>query len=466
MFEVYNASRTTRHGYLGNDRRTGVTGLNAIDARNFASSGALVCELPTCKSGLVFVGPSRERRAHWRHENLSGEAACAIMDGRESEGAWHLRVKNEFFGPHGEFEKSLQSSLGLARLDVYVNLNSGAHPSARKHFAIEVQHSNISYQDAKQRVEKHRAAGLDGTIWMIDATSAKIHSEDLEWLASTPENHPIGRGNLMSRRSQRVGQTGKPAAGGVLVEDPSFASLLKLSSEITAKDYHCVVLIVAENSSGELIARRVLEGHPVSHKTRSGFLVRAFSKSLIPAPKLRFWASGKNPGTSLIKGVRESGQEVNNEVYILGPDIIEISLKSDHGSFVTKGGFQRRPKGWACSCHECLSRIIDGLKGLHAIGLFGPPDAKALAHLGARFNDPFLLRHINLLNGGVWSGVQLPDPRIWDHDAILPRYGSWLEDLDSQLRSNGWPGSYNDHQDFIWDFEDEQSFNMALDKSN
>lgn len=454
MFEVYTADRSTRTGYVANTRAPGVAPVSAHDARLKTRNEEFVCANPQCTSQLVFVGPSADKRAHWRHASTD-TAECSIDDGREAEGAWHLRVKNEFFGPKAVFEKTITTYRGDARLDVYVQ-NDG------KRYAVEVQHSNISYDDAQERMQRHWASGLDGTVWLLDAATSGIHRDDVAWLASSKKQYPGRRGNLRSQSGLTESPPSQPHQSGVLVGAGSASSLIKLCTEMTASGYTAAVLIVAEAPGGELIARRVLEGYLVSATYSSGFVVRGFSRNLPASAQFRRWATGKKPGRGPAIGVKLSRTAKNKEVYFFGPDKISIFGLSDPSEARSRGGFVSAPKGFACPCPECQSRIADGLMHLHVAGVVSEPGEQAMDYIDRLFADPFSRRRINLQ--GPHQGVRMPDPDLWDHSAVYFRYGYWLEDLDFRLRGLGWFGHYDSYPEFVRDFEDQESFELAVAK--
>lgn len=457
MLEVYSADRATRIGYVANDRRPGVSPIGAHAARVQTKAGDFVCGNPVCTSRLIFVGPSDERRAHWRH-SADDTLACSVASEREAEGAWHLRVKNEFFGPHAEFEKSISTYRGDARLDVYTE-------NAGKRYAIEVQHSNISYEDAKERMLRHRDYGLDGTVWLLDAATSGIHPDDVDWLASNAKQYPGRRGNLKSQAGPKNGPPGQVHPGGVLIGAASPSSLIKLCAELSADGYCAAVLVVAEAPSGELVARRILEGYLADSAHSSGFVVRAFSKNLPTAQQFRTWSSGIKSGRGPAVGVRESRKAINQDVYFFAPDEIKIFGVSEPGGARHRGGFRSATKGFSCPCPECKERVLDGLKHLHVAGVVSEPNKPALAHLDSVFEDAWSVRRLKL-DQRVRPSVTLPDSFLWDHSAVDVRYGYWLEELDSRLRSNGWTGHYDDYQDFIRNFEDWESFEVASEKKD
>lgn len=130
--------------------------LTGTEAREMAEQGLLRCEDPHCAAKIFYrQGPGRP---HWAH--APGTAVeCAATAGR-GPGDFHNYLQFDVLG--GAFAHEF--SVPGARADAIVQ-----RIGSRKHVAIEVQHSPIAASTILARHAAHQAAGIMGTVWIINS---------------------------------------------------------------------------------------------------------------------------------------------------------------------------------------------------------------------------------------------------------------------------------------------------------
>lgn len=154
MFEVRGRRNPDRIGHLlGSVSEAGEL-LSEEEALTIAA--AVTCLDDACEAPLQLVRGTAARRAHFRHAPGSGSGCTAGSPETE----WHTYIKLGVFGGAFAHEHTIPG----ARIDAVVKrIGTG------KLVGIEVQHSPISRELVLQRHERHRAAGIAGTIWIVDA---------------------------------------------------------------------------------------------------------------------------------------------------------------------------------------------------------------------------------------------------------------------------------------------------------
>lgn len=157
MFTATNASRTARFVLPGamDIPVAGATEINGTEARSRAVAGELRCEEVHCEAPIFYRQPA-DRAPHWYHAaNTAGE--CAASAGA---GEFHRHLQWDVFGPAFAHEFSVPG----ARADAIVQ-----RIGSKKHVAIEIQHSAIDPAVVLRRHAAHQAAGIAGTVWIIDS---------------------------------------------------------------------------------------------------------------------------------------------------------------------------------------------------------------------------------------------------------------------------------------------------------
>lgn len=116
----------------------------------------LTCMDDQCDAPLQVVRGTPARRGHFRHVSGTG-MACRAPESF-GEGQWHKEIKLGVLSAAWKYEYSVPG----ARADVVVKRRSGSL------VALEVQASNIDRETVLKRHAAHRAAGIAGTIWLVD----------------------------------------------------------------------------------------------------------------------------------------------------------------------------------------------------------------------------------------------------------------------------------------------------------
>ncbi|MCQ9162947.1 hypothetical protein [Arthrobacter sp. STN4] len=134
--------------------------LDGTAARALAATRVLRCGSSGCSAPL-FYREGEEIAPHFYHLNASA-AGCEGFTG--SAGAWHLRMQYEVFKNAFAHEWRMQSAIA----DVVIR-----RKNTQNRFAVEVQHSPIDRETILARHAAHRAAGMMGTIWIVDGSALK-----------------------------------------------------------------------------------------------------------------------------------------------------------------------------------------------------------------------------------------------------------------------------------------------------
>lgn len=152
MFEAQGKNHPEKIAVLEGSQIKGIK-VDPAEARKIVED--LTCLDPSCTAPLLVVRGNPNTRAHFRHRSGSGEGCVASSP----EGEWHLAVKL------GVLEAAFahEHSIAGARVDAVVKRRSGTL------VAMEVQHSPIDTETVLRRHAAHRAAGILGTIWLVDA---------------------------------------------------------------------------------------------------------------------------------------------------------------------------------------------------------------------------------------------------------------------------------------------------------
>jgi hypothetical protein len=159
MFTATTADRTGRFVLPGASEapRAGATEIKGTEARAMATAGELRCEEIHCEAPIFFRQPAG-RAPHWCHApGTAGE--CATMGGPAGE--FHRYLQFDVFGPAFAHEFSVPG----ARADAIVQ-----RIGSKKNVAIEVQHSPIDPEVVIRRHTAHQAAGVVGTVWIINSS--------------------------------------------------------------------------------------------------------------------------------------------------------------------------------------------------------------------------------------------------------------------------------------------------------
>lgn len=158
MFTATTADRAARVVLAGASevQKAGAASIDGTEARSLAAAGNLRCEEIHCDAPIYFRQPAG-RAPHWYHApGTAGE--CATMTGPAGE--FHRHLQFDVFGAAFAHEFSVPG----ARADVIVQrINS------RKSVAVEIQHSAIDPAVVLRRHAAHQAAGIMGTVWIIDS---------------------------------------------------------------------------------------------------------------------------------------------------------------------------------------------------------------------------------------------------------------------------------------------------------
>ncbi len=133
--------------------------IHGDDARLLSTT--LRCADVHCDASLTFR-QGEKRTAHWAHK--SGEGLdCAEREG--GEGEWHRRVCRDLLAGAAGHEYAVDD----ARVDVVIRRTQTSRLSG-----IEVQHSRLDVETVLHRHAAHVAAGLVGTVWLVDGTATGV----------------------------------------------------------------------------------------------------------------------------------------------------------------------------------------------------------------------------------------------------------------------------------------------------
>lgn len=132
-------------------------GIHGTEAQDLSRSGMLRCGEIHCTAPLYFRQPAT-RAPHWYH--APGTATdCAAMGGPAGE--FHQYLQFDVLAAAAVHEFSVPG----ARADVIVQRINSA-----KKVALEVQHSAIDPAIVLRRHAAHQAAGIMGTVWIINSS--------------------------------------------------------------------------------------------------------------------------------------------------------------------------------------------------------------------------------------------------------------------------------------------------------
>lgn len=155
MFEVQGRKVTTRVGKLPGS--TYPTGELLTEAQAASLEDSLNCLDAGCKAPVQLVRETTIRRAQFRHRPCT--ATTCSVGGPMSE--WHSFVQGDLL--EGAF--SHEYSIPGARIDAAVQ-----RVNSDKIVAIEVQYSPISSEMVMRHHDRHRAADVAGTVWVVPAS--------------------------------------------------------------------------------------------------------------------------------------------------------------------------------------------------------------------------------------------------------------------------------------------------------
>ena len=265
MFTAYSSDRTVRYALPSEPEagRFGALEVDGTQARELAA--ALRCEDPHCDVPLVFrQSTDGSRRAHWAHPPHSA-SDCAAASGPEGE--WHRRVKLGIFAKAHGHERTIAG----ARVDAVVS-----RVGSDQLTAIEIQHSPIAPETVEQRHRAHQAAGLNATVWIVDATAAGIVNDET-WLEDSP--YPGNRWHQ--------------GAHVRVVRTAWIVDLIEacLNAEET---YRCTVaLLTSPDLFHDAHVLRVVDRATISHEV-DGSRIAVIGKMTTPVDEsaLREWAAG------------------------------------------------------------------------------------------------------------------------------------------------------------------------------
>lgn len=360
MIEAYSLDGRTRYRYSGEGSTDDAVPLDDIEARRRARSGEIRCPDPACKSKLSFVSPTPARRAHWRH---SGGSECSVSTERVPEGAWHLRVKNQCFGGElTDFESHLILEDGrTARVDALVSRPEGK-------FAVEVQHSPISYDDVVERTSRHRDFGLRGTVWAVDASAAGLLPEDAKWLVKCngqfPRIEPQIAGDEREKLCNKARQARTLPEECINITSSWVTDLIYACSTFWREDFKVTVLLMFDMADG-FVARRLAEGSAFSDEDRAGWRVMSVGARPIPGDALHGWTSGEQGvGRSLLYGHAENFLEMSETCLVqVAEDGFHVMLRKGHPSMLS--GTRRAKTTGGCTCPFCEERMKANLLPIH-----------------------------------------------------------------------------------------------------
>lgn len=158
MFTAMTTARTGRvHLPCAPEaQKAGSREIDGTEAQDLSKAGQLSCEEVHCDAPIYFRQPAG-RAPHWYH--APGTAAdCSTMGGPAGE--FHQYLQFDVLGAAAAHEFSVPG----ARADVIVQ-----RTTSRKKVAVEVQHSAIDPRVVLRRHAAHRAAGIMGTVWIINS---------------------------------------------------------------------------------------------------------------------------------------------------------------------------------------------------------------------------------------------------------------------------------------------------------
>lgn len=248
MFEVMGRTVSTRIGKLPGSKHPG--GEMLTEQQASAIVDAVKCLDPACKAPVQLVRGTSVRRAHFRHRPDT-TTKCSV-DSPMSE--WHSYVQGDLF--EGAFAH--EHSIPGARIDAVVQ-----RVNSSKLVAIEAQYSPIAPAIVLQRHERHRAAGIAGTVWIVPASHLDSESRvRTRWVADlvdaaldTPASAP-----------------GEPGYGCVV----GFLDLAGQEDLDQEPAIHFIDTISKETRGGKPVIRVIKWVSPIS------------------LPAVRLWAQGKN----------------------------------------------------------------------------------------------------------------------------------------------------------------------------
>ena len=369
MLEAYGLDRSIRYVYLpdGDESPKDTSGLTAPQARDMARAGVLKCPDPACSATLHFVGPSEVKQAFWRHSK--GFADCSVSQG--GEGAWHIRVKNLCFGNAADFEHKITAPDGsTARLDVFVE-------RGRDQYAVEVQHSPIDMATLSSRIAVHRAAGLKGTVWVVDAAQAGISDRDLRFLFGDAAGSTGRTSKGHDMKDLRRGYGGEPLS----ITSPWVSDLIRYAEQMQYEEHTTSIVLLGVNNSGEFVGRRIMEVTPFSGSNAAGHHIFQVSKSHIKQANFRSWSVNDESSAKLNLALSRkiAHRPYRNATYHFAIGLVGVYLLTPRGAIpqeITNPTNKRAfvPLKEPCECDDCDYRARRGLDLCHARVWFADAD--------------------------------------------------------------------------------------------
>lgn len=337
-----------------------------------------VCPSSACGERLHFRFPSQDglRAGHWAHSPDS-QCPLARTSNVEPEAEWCLSVRKLLSGPSASHEVVVDG--GSARCDVVVSVGN-------ERWAVEIQHSPISRETVRRRIESHREAGLSGTLWLVDASTVGMSNLNLGTQPHPSSNEAVGIwtnpyecnwNNALGGVRIRQGWEQVDSKFGSIAHGPSISELcLEASDE---GDYPVSVVLLSQ-SRGSFTGRALIEGCVVNESSAAGWRVLNWANRVLTNRDLVEFSHGDQSQSmnvvlhTQVDNVEKMGPDTRDTHYIVplidGEVLVSTTTTSTfpgskHRQMWRTMTPQGNPQNQQCPCKVCSYRRDRGLRSKH-----------------------------------------------------------------------------------------------------